>query len=250
MLPSLSVDLVKAARKSSELLSSLPVEVLGEMEVRYRKFLRLVQKYPDVPLSPACDIDEMWHLHMLHPRAYIQDCMNLFGRILDHNGGFGSTEEERPVLIRYANETEEYWKREYGEEYFSATAVRVKRLLDAVKRAVASEGSAPEAKEGTKLCVVAPEAKEGAKLCVVAPEANEGAKWCVYAPEAKEGAKLCVVAPEANEGVKLCVVAPEANEGVKLCVVGPEANEGVKLCVVAPEANEGVKLCVVRTAKS
>ncbi|WP_437643950.1 hypothetical protein [Sorangium sp. So ce362] len=35
---------------------------------------------------------------MLHPKAYVADCMRLFGEILDHDGGFGGTCEEEPVL--------------------------------------------------------------------------------------------------------------------------------------------------------
>jgi len=116
LLPILSVDLVEAAMRSNGVLSSLDKEVLIKIEERYKKFLLLAQKYSNVALSPTFDIDEMWHLHMLHPRSYYNDCIRLFGDILDHNGGFGKKKEEIPTLISYANETQSLWEKEFGDE--------------------------------------------------------------------------------------------------------------------------------------
>ena len=123
----ISVDLFAAARKAEEgFFVGLSDTDVIETAARYEKFLTLVQRYPDTLVSPSRDIDEMWHLHMLHPIAYYHDCMANFGEILDHDGGFGSaSEEEWGELISIFDATAELWRREFGEEYAPAEA-RVK----------------------------------------------------------------------------------------------------------------------------
>lgn len=116
-LPRISVDLAQAATKSDSWLSKEPIEAIQRAEHRYKKFLFLVLKYPDLPLAPSRDVDEMWHLHMLHPRSYFADCSLLFGDILDHDGGFGSEQHELPELINLFNQTASLWEQEFGEPY-------------------------------------------------------------------------------------------------------------------------------------
>jgi hypothetical protein len=245
-LPVLSVDLVRAALKSSGYLAKLSPEVLKEMETRYLKFLRLAQKYRDRPLAPPFDIDEMWHLHMLHPRAYFHDCMNLFGSILDHDGEFGKTEEERPLLRQYADETEKLWKEEYGEELITPLSVKLKQKFAPDQPGVVCKCVwVPEAKEQQSTCVVSPEAREQQSTCVVSPEAREQQSTCVVSPEAKEQQSTCVVSPEAREQQSTCVVSPEAKEQQSTCVVSPEVTEQQSTCVVSPEAKEQQSTCVV-----
>jgi len=86
---------------------------------KYEKFLALIAKYPGIPHAPTRDIDEIWHLHMLSPKAYLNDCNKLFGEILDHDGGFGKEPEEEVVLKATFNHTAMLWEKEYGEPYTS-----------------------------------------------------------------------------------------------------------------------------------
>lgn len=79
-----------------------------------------------MPLAPTKRIDRMWHLHMLHPRAYVADCMKLYGEILDHDGGFGSTPEEEPVLREVFATTATLWQEKFGAPYVG-TVVACKR---------------------------------------------------------------------------------------------------------------------------
>lgn len=111
-LPVLSIDLIEVAKRSDGTLSTLDHVELEKVLERYQKFLYLAQKYPNEPLSPTFDIDEMWHLHMLHPRQYYDDCMVLFGQIMGHETS-GTTKE----LTNYSNLTENIWKKEFNEEY-------------------------------------------------------------------------------------------------------------------------------------
>lgn len=95
----ISVDLALAAHRVEDgFFSSFTPSATLEAAERYERFLTLIQKHPDAIIAPTRDIDEMWHLHMLHPVAYHRDCMSSFGEIIDHDGGFGSEPEEAPVL--------------------------------------------------------------------------------------------------------------------------------------------------------
>lgn len=118
----LSVDLVRAARRSEMTPKDLTTEDLMAAEERYRRFLALKAKYRDRELSPTKDIDLMWHLHMLSPRHYLADCTAIFGALLDHDGGFGATPDELPVLQQIAEETAGLWEKEFGESYHLTSA--------------------------------------------------------------------------------------------------------------------------------
>jgi len=113
----ITADLFAAAKKSPSFPKDWDdAKIRGEI-ARYGKFLTIARKYPGQPLAPTKDIDEIWHLHMMHPRAYSEDCMRLFGDILDHDGGFGAVPEELPQLKATFNRTAELWKKEFGEPY-------------------------------------------------------------------------------------------------------------------------------------
>ncbi len=112
----ISVDLLEAARRSDSFPAEWPADKVERALDRYRRFLLLTQKHGG-PLAPTRDIDEVWHLHMLAPRAYYNDCMRLFGEVMDHDGGFGKAAAEVPALQATFERTAALWAQEYGEEY-------------------------------------------------------------------------------------------------------------------------------------
>jgi len=116
-LPSLSFDYVKGARLSRGVLATLSGDDVRTLADRYRRFLALKARYPREAIAPTEIIDEMWHLHMLHPRAYHRDCMQAFGFILDHNPGFGAEKDEADALAATFARTAERYEREFGESY-------------------------------------------------------------------------------------------------------------------------------------
>ena len=118
----ITVDLVRAARRSDDFPKQLDEATLRLSVERYERFLLLVAKYPSCEIAPTRDIDRMWHLHMLHPRQYVADCYRLFGDILDHDGGFGTEEAELPILNRIFADTAVLWLKEYGEAYATGPA--------------------------------------------------------------------------------------------------------------------------------
>lgn len=83
----------------------------------YVKFLLLIAQHPNRPHAPTREIDMIWHLHMLSPRAYYTDCMALLGEILDHDGGFGHGEGEEQVLRSTFEGTAALWQQVYEEPY-------------------------------------------------------------------------------------------------------------------------------------
>lgn len=134
MTADISVDLLEAARRSDSFPSDWPADKVTRAALRYRRFLHLAAKYPGQTLAPTRDIDEMWHLHMLQPRAYYEDCMRLLGRILDHDGGFGKSEDEVPALQATFARTSRLWQQEYGEPYLLPEPEYNSRHADGVEK--------------------------------------------------------------------------------------------------------------------
>jgi hypothetical protein len=60
----------------------------------YRYFLALCALYPDRPLVPSEDIDEVWHTHILFLKKYLDDCVTMFDETLFHWPYFGLQSEE------------------------------------------------------------------------------------------------------------------------------------------------------------
>ena len=52
---------------------------------RYCQFLQLAQEHPNELLVPTLDVDLIWHVHMLSPLDYRDDCQAMLGRILSHD---------------------------------------------------------------------------------------------------------------------------------------------------------------------
>jgi hypothetical protein len=112
-----SIDLHRALARSD----SKPADWTLERGVaacrNYERFLLLVARHPHQPHAPTRDIDIIWHLHMQAPKAYHEDCMRLFGEILDHDGGFGRDEAEEPQLRATFEATAALWQEMYAEPY-------------------------------------------------------------------------------------------------------------------------------------
>lgn len=112
-----SVDLVRASYRNSGFPAGWSDEKRKQEAERYQRLLVLARENPGQPLAPTRDIDEMWHLHMLHPKAYYEDCMRLFGEIFDHDGGFGMEADELPVLQQTFAKTQSLYEQRFGSPY-------------------------------------------------------------------------------------------------------------------------------------
>ena len=113
----ISVDLIRASYRSDDFPKDWTDEKRRQSLARYERWLRLKQSHPRQRMAPTRDIDMFWHLHMLAPVAYHRDCMANFGRILDHDGGFGKGEGEWEQLRGVFLATGALWEQAYGEPY-------------------------------------------------------------------------------------------------------------------------------------
>jgi hypothetical protein len=135
-LPTLSVDLVAAAQRSRGPLAHLAESTLRALEQRYRMYLLLRSRNFDQIFAPTESIDEMWHLHMLHPCAYANDCYAIFGKILDHNPGFGHAAGELPILIAHFESTRALWEAEFGTPYVEDEGIGATQYAGRLPRGV------------------------------------------------------------------------------------------------------------------
>ncbi|XP_062592625.1 uncharacterized protein LOC134254077 [Saccostrea cucullata] len=92
------VDLIQASKAEYDFLKEVQsLEYLKKESVlrysiyRYENlWLPLVASQNESTLQPEylhppVDIEWVWHCHMLAPHKYAEDCMSLFGRVLDHS---------------------------------------------------------------------------------------------------------------------------------------------------------------------
>lgn len=130
----ISVDLLEASYRSTSFPKHWSrTKRLVELR-KYAQFLELAARRPRLRATPTRDIDEFWHLHMLHPVAYHRDCLRLFGEIFDHNGGFGLGLGELPLLQRAFREFSEAWFEEYGTPYVAVNETVTKCWHDCAGR--------------------------------------------------------------------------------------------------------------------
>jgi hypothetical protein len=223
----LGVNLVAAAQKSRGPLGQLNLAALQLLERRYRMFLRLCQKYPAMHLSPTGDIDEVWHLHMLHPQAYYDDCMRIFGGILDHNPGFGlASEEEWGQLKAQFGAVEELWAKEYGESYVLAQ-----------KQGLNAEMTVCEAKQGINYGMTVCCANKGVHKGMTVCEAKQGINAGMAVCEAKQG---------INAGMAVCEAKQDINAGMTVCEAKQGINAGMTVCEAKQDIKPGMSVCEAR----
>lgn len=80
----------------------------------YKNFLWLNKKYPQTPLVPSREIDEVWHNHILHTEQYVRDCENIFGSYLHHRPS--SPEENPQQLAQQYLRTKELYQKEFATD--------------------------------------------------------------------------------------------------------------------------------------
>ena len=79
---------------------------------RYSDFLQLARDHPGKALVPTLDIDLIWHVHMLSPLDYRDDCHEILGRLLSHDDQKGALE-----LKHSFDATAERWHAAHGTPY-------------------------------------------------------------------------------------------------------------------------------------
>ncbi len=79
-------------------------------------------KYSGRSIVPTSMVDKFWHFHILDTKKYAEDCERVFGYFLHHFPYFGMRgEEDAKNLKRCFTETEEIFKKEFGETFSVGT---------------------------------------------------------------------------------------------------------------------------------
>lgn len=107
----------------------------------YCRFLYLVALYPDTPLVPTLEIDEVWHAHILSSTSlYAKHCLALLGYFLDHEY-YASSDDLFGVSVDLSTdprfvETARRYRDVFGEEYGSAPQNQSTEALISHERSV------------------------------------------------------------------------------------------------------------------
>lgn len=73
------------------------------VERDYRDFLKLYAENPAGEYVSTRDVDDFWHAHILHVSKYINDCMDVFGFVLDHLPVVEEGQDLTPYHERHAH---------------------------------------------------------------------------------------------------------------------------------------------------
>jgi hypothetical protein len=87
-----------------------------EAESEYKRFLILLELYPEKPIVPNKVMDTFWHYHILDTRKYHEDCKKVFKGYLHHYPYFGLNGPEDAKNLNDAfEETLFLYEKHFGE---------------------------------------------------------------------------------------------------------------------------------------
>ena len=90
----------------------------------YKKYMALMKAMDGYQLVPNEEIDEIWHMHILDTRQYMQDCNELFGEYMHHYPYFGMLgEENKTQWLETQTLSENVWEQLFGNKLYSSTNV-------------------------------------------------------------------------------------------------------------------------------
>jgi len=90
-------DLSRAIARVAKEHPDWTAERLERAEADYRIFLATAKQNPKGN-RPSKDVDEVWHAHILHTKAYVTDCAAYFGHYFHHEP------DERPKTRVHAGD--------------------------------------------------------------------------------------------------------------------------------------------------
>lgn len=94
--------------------------------LNYQRYIAVTKALGGIQLVPNADIDEIWHMHILDTRAYMQDSNALFGEYLHHYPYFGMiSEENKQQWEDVQAQSEQLWQSLFNEPlYFSSNTAQ------------------------------------------------------------------------------------------------------------------------------
>lgn len=112
----LDLDPIKFTLTQREDGANWSLDKVKLLEIWYRRFLYLVNLYPEKVIVPSKDIDIFWHTHILDTQKYMADCENLFDKYFHHFPYFGMRGKSDRINLEDAyQETDKLYLKHFGE---------------------------------------------------------------------------------------------------------------------------------------
>jgi len=89
-------------------------EVAVTLLTEYKKFL-LMSIISQFPIAPSGFVDEVWHLHMLFTREYLETCKNLKGNVIVHVPLIENSVSEKENLQEFYQKTVQLYEKTFGK---------------------------------------------------------------------------------------------------------------------------------------
>ena len=157
-IEALDLDPIKRKLMDPEEGQGWSREYTERMALAYRRFLKLLVRFPEETLAPGKDIDKFWHGHILDTMKYAEDCERVFGYFLHHFPYFGMRGEQDAADLRAAAaKMNVLYEREFGEPMPASAA----------------------------FCMAAKPASDSA-FCMAARPALAGSAFCMAATPARQ----------------------------------------------------------------
>ena len=90
---------------------------LHDAVARYEMMLQLMKNKPTQFIVPTYDIDLMWHTHLAFPSRYMDDCLSLAGRNVNHDDKVGHDRSPNSFLTVSSAKTEQLWQATFGDAW-------------------------------------------------------------------------------------------------------------------------------------
>jgi len=139
LIAALDLNPIKVKLMHKESGEGWSLERANAIETEYRRFLYLMNAYPDAQVAPTVDVDTFWHYHILDTMKYARDCEKTFGRFLHHYPYLGMEGEDDVEMQQQAGKR----MRELYESTFGLSYVRPLRTDDALEAADVQTALAP-----------------------------------------------------------------------------------------------------------
>jgi hypothetical protein len=119
----LDLEPIKAKLMHRESGEGWSLEHVNAVEPEYRRFLCLMQLYPNEQIAPLVDVDTFWHYHILDTAKYAADCEQAFGYFLHHYPYLGMGSEQDDAQREDAAERmRTLYEQTFGDNYTAAAA--------------------------------------------------------------------------------------------------------------------------------
>jgi len=93
----------------------------------YKRYLSITKTLNGYQLVPNGDLDEVWHLHLLDTRRYVDDCYSLFGGFLHHYPYYGMIDQEnKQDWLDNQEFSSDLWNKLFSETLYSESSEAMK----------------------------------------------------------------------------------------------------------------------------